>query len=276
MSITMTIVRYIKSQVPLARLTIDVTHPHVQVVVRPSRHLAEHTYRGNVTPYGGAYVLAAPGEPLLEVPEELHLSTVKQRLGDEMTITKKDGEYRVNYRGGDERSASYHTDLLDALQTGIHMRDNRNPADHWQRTGNHIHRCGKHKIERREDHGISHYVATWGSVHLGTTCDHDERAHPCSDAFQEAMKLCDGEPRLPTNMDVHQNLIALGYTHTYTPADGGDQGDAENGPSYKGGHDEFDTYESDHDYVIIDHAGRFAHYEVRDHALEQFLERGNA
>jgi hypothetical protein len=38
-----------------------------------------------------------------------------------MVITSNDGEYRVNFKGGDEATASYHTDLPDAIGTGIDM-----------------------------------------------------------------------------------------------------------------------------------------------------------
>lgn len=38
-----------------------------------------------------------------------------------MTITKKDGDYRVNFSGGKEESAYYTNDIDDAVATGIDM-----------------------------------------------------------------------------------------------------------------------------------------------------------
>lgn len=39
-----------------------------------------------------------------------------------MTITRKDGEYRVNFAGGDEATAYYTTEIGDAVFTAIDMR----------------------------------------------------------------------------------------------------------------------------------------------------------
>lgn len=50
------------------------------------------------------------------------LSIVKQALREKgMTVTHKDGEYRVNYRKGKEPTAYYTNDLIDAHITGHHM-----------------------------------------------------------------------------------------------------------------------------------------------------------
>jgi hypothetical protein len=73
------------------------------------------------------------------------------------------------------------------------------------------------------------------------------------------------------NPGVHQHMIEMGYRHSYSPAEF-DDGDAENGPGH-GGHDEFDTYESADDYVVIDARGHFAHHEKRDLELERFLDQ---
>lgn len=45
--------------------------------------------------------------------------------GYSVTITKHDGEYRVNLAEGSEATASYHTDLDDAYGTGIAMAAHR-------------------------------------------------------------------------------------------------------------------------------------------------------
>jgi hypothetical protein len=39
-----------------------------------------------------------------------------------MTLTKRDGEFRVNYIGGDEATAYCTEDMADAINTGIEMR----------------------------------------------------------------------------------------------------------------------------------------------------------
>lgn len=38
-----------------------------------------------------------------------------------MSISKRDGEYRVNYKGGKESTAYYTNDLGDAVSTGVEM-----------------------------------------------------------------------------------------------------------------------------------------------------------
>jgi hypothetical protein len=38
-----------------------------------------------------------------------------------MVVTLKDGEYRVNFKGGSEATAYYTNDSMDALQTGVAM-----------------------------------------------------------------------------------------------------------------------------------------------------------
>jgi hypothetical protein len=42
-----------------------------------------------------------------------------------MVIKHDDGEYFVNFKGGDEASAYYTTDLTDAIGTGIDMAKRR-------------------------------------------------------------------------------------------------------------------------------------------------------
>jgi hypothetical protein len=39
-----------------------------------------------------------------------------------MTIRKRDGEYRVNFRGGDESTAYYTDELRDTISTAYAMR----------------------------------------------------------------------------------------------------------------------------------------------------------
>lgn len=59
---------------------------------------------------------------------KLTLANVKSTLAAlHITITRRDGEYRVNYRGRGEPTAYYTTDLRDALDTGIAMHTE------WQR-----------------------------------------------------------------------------------------------------------------------------------------------
>ena len=51
------------------------------------------------------------------------LAQVKAELKQvNVTIRKRDGEYRVNFRGGAEATAYYTNDLDDARQTGLAMR----------------------------------------------------------------------------------------------------------------------------------------------------------
>jgi hypothetical protein len=38
-----------------------------------------------------------------------------------LTLRKVEGEYRVNFIGGDEDTAYYTDDLTDAVSTGLHM-----------------------------------------------------------------------------------------------------------------------------------------------------------
>lgn len=53
---------------------------------------------------------------------KMTLEQVREELGRVgVTIRKRDGEYRVNFRGGKEATAYYTTDLEDALQTGLAM-----------------------------------------------------------------------------------------------------------------------------------------------------------
>jgi hypothetical protein len=46
----------------------------------------------------------------------------KLRVLYSMTITKRDGEFRVNFAGGKEETACYTNDLDDAFSTGVDMR----------------------------------------------------------------------------------------------------------------------------------------------------------
>jgi hypothetical protein len=46
----------------------------------------------------------------------------KLRVVHRMTLKKVDGEYRVNFAGGDEATAYYTNDLEDAFSTAIDMR----------------------------------------------------------------------------------------------------------------------------------------------------------
>ena len=76
----------------------------------------------------------------------------------------------------------------------------------------------------------------------------------------------------PLNLEVHKHLIALGYTHEYFPEDWEDTGGPEYGPRLEG-HPAYDQYTSDKDYIIIDHHGHFAHFELRDLEFEKWVEQ---
>lgn len=257
---------HIANAFPRTRIAaIDVTQPNVQVCLGNRGQLV---FRGNVTPYHDHIVLSAPGQEDIHVPAPLTLEEARARLGDEMTLAHKDGEYRVNVRGGTEATASYHSDLWDAVHTGEHMRDNR--ADpHWQRTAHGVYRAGRAACFWSIEQGHEFWSAYVGNVHVGTFCSDDPRRDIRDNVLEEAMRAC-GKPHGPINQSAHDGLTALGYKHTHTPAEF-DDGDAENGPGH-GGHDAFDTYESDIDYVIIDVHGHFVHHELRDLSLERFLE----
>lgn len=59
-------------------------------------------------------------------PKRLTLKEVKATLAAlDISIRSRDGEYRVNFRGGYEASAAYTTDLGDALGTGQAMATRR-------------------------------------------------------------------------------------------------------------------------------------------------------
>lgn len=45
----------------------------------------------------------------------------KLRVVHGMTITRRDGEYRVNFREGREATAYYTNDMEDAFATGVTM-----------------------------------------------------------------------------------------------------------------------------------------------------------
>lgn len=61
-----------------------------------------------------------------QVPKRLTLKEVKATLATlGISIRSRDGEYRVNFRGGYETSAAYTTDLGDALGTGQAMATRR-------------------------------------------------------------------------------------------------------------------------------------------------------
>lgn len=50
------------------------------------------------------------------------IKTAKAALADRsITITSRDGEYRVNFKPGFEETAYYTTDLEDAVMTGMAM-----------------------------------------------------------------------------------------------------------------------------------------------------------
>ena len=52
----------------------------------------------------------------------------KLRIIHGMTIRRRDGGYRVNFRGGDEATAYYTPDLEDAFATGVTMARQRSAA----------------------------------------------------------------------------------------------------------------------------------------------------
>ncbi len=57
---------------------------------------------------------------------QMTLAVAKARLRESrMTIRKRDGEYRVNYKDGKEDDAYYTSDLEDAVVTGEEMRQKR-------------------------------------------------------------------------------------------------------------------------------------------------------
>lgn len=59
-----------------------------------------------------------------DVTMKLTLANVKAALAKiHMTISKRDGEYRVNFRGRGEPTAYYTTDLRDALDTARSMHN---------------------------------------------------------------------------------------------------------------------------------------------------------
>jgi hypothetical protein len=99
-------------------------------------------FRGSAYPYDGDYVLSAPGQDDLRIPVKYTLAEARAILGPEMTLRHKDGEYRVNYAGGREETASYTSDLEDAINTGKHMRDNRTDLPKWTRTSHGVYRAG--------------------------------------------------------------------------------------------------------------------------------------
>lgn len=49
-----------------------------------------------------------------------------------MVIRRRDGEYRVNFKGGPESTAYYTDDLADAFRTGLHMATEPRPATRAQ------------------------------------------------------------------------------------------------------------------------------------------------
>lgn len=50
---------------------------------------------------------------------QANVSTTLRNLG--IVIRKRDGEYRVNFKGGSEATAYYTDDIQDALDTGKMM-----------------------------------------------------------------------------------------------------------------------------------------------------------
>lgn len=248
---------------------VDVTDDAIMACLGKGGQLV---FRGSSHPYDGDYVLAAPGQEDMRIPVKRTLAEARAILGPEMSLSHKDGEYRVNYNGGKESTASYTNDLEDAISTGVHMRDNRT-FPHWERTAHGVYRAGKAAVFWSIDQGNEAWSAYVGDVHQGTVTEHDLDADPNRDLrhtlLEAAWKLCD-HPITLANPEVHAQLIALGYRHTHSPAEGAG-GDAESGPDYRSAHDAFDTYESATDYVVIDHRGHFVHYELRDLELEAFV-----
>lgn len=58
-----------------------------------------------------------------------NFSWVQHALRKEgIILTRRDGEYRVNYRGGKEATAYYTTDVEDAYHTGLAMVEERRHA----------------------------------------------------------------------------------------------------------------------------------------------------
>lgn len=53
----------------------------------------------------------------------------KLRVVYKVTITKRDGEYRVNFINGKEATACYTNDLEDAFGTGVEMRNHQDWID---------------------------------------------------------------------------------------------------------------------------------------------------
>jgi hypothetical protein len=55
---------------------------------------------------------------------KMTIKEAKQSLREHhgITLTKRDGEFRVNYIGGEEPTAYYTDDMADAINTGVEMR----------------------------------------------------------------------------------------------------------------------------------------------------------
>ena len=79
--------------------------------------------------------------------------------------------------------------------------------------------------------------------------------------------------REPFNPEVHDHLIAIGYTFIPRPAEW-DDGDPENGPG-TGGYDEWDEYEGPAEYIAIDRSGHVVHREDRDLEFEAWIDKMN-
>lgn len=55
----------------------------------------------------------------MKITKEITFTQAKVALAKiGMTLTKKDGEFRVNFKGGHEETAYYTSDVVDALNTG--------------------------------------------------------------------------------------------------------------------------------------------------------------
>lgn len=55
-------------------------------------------------------------------PKRRTLASARAELrAARMTLTKRDGEYRVNFTNGDEATAYYTSDIDDAVETGFQM-----------------------------------------------------------------------------------------------------------------------------------------------------------
>ena len=103
------------SATPIARIPVSVT------VVAEADETLPAAYEANEGDCGCKNVAAA------QAPSgRLTNAQVKTQLAPHgIVFTKKDGEFRVNFRGGDEATAYHTTDIDDALATGLAMAKQR-------------------------------------------------------------------------------------------------------------------------------------------------------